>query len=130
MELSFAQIEALMQSAPAHRPYAEVDESMDCVRVRFRDCSVTEHRVSKMITILLDNHPEEGQAELAGLSIKGLHSIGFSIPASHRVADFINALVAIIPPEEAEELRSYHVIDNPVIMNTELMIETHHRLAA
>ena len=38
------------------QPFAYFDKHMDCIRVKIRDCSVTEVRLSRMFTVLKPNH--------------------------------------------------------------------------
>lgn len=70
------------------RPCAYFDEPLDCIRVIARDCSVTETRISRVLTILEDNYPApNGGRELyVGFTIKGArhfcqqHGIDLSVP--------------------------------------------------
>ena len=55
------------------RPCAFFDEPLDCIRVMTRDCSVTETRVSDLMTVLEDNYydPGSGGKRFVGFTIKG-----------------------------------------------------------
>lgn len=123
MSVSIKHIESLLKSAPIHRPYAEFDEGMDCIRVRLRDCSVTEERISEHFTVLYDNHPKQNQSQLAGFNIKGVHGLGLSLSMTQNVADVIDMVVSVVPPEEVEQLKRRNIIDNPVFVDTEIMLE-------
>lgn len=123
MPMSIQHIESLLRTSPVHRPYAEFDDGMDCIRVRFRDCSVTEERISEHFTVLYDNHPKHNQSQLAGFNIKGVHGLGLSLKMTQNVADIIDMVVGVIPPEEVEQLKRRNIIDNPVFVETEIMLE-------
>lgn len=58
---------------PEFRPCAYFDEALDCIRVMARDCSVSETRISPLLTILEDNYPapEAGRELYVGFTIKG-----------------------------------------------------------
>lgn len=55
------------------RPCAFFDEQLDCIRVVARDCSVSEWRVSPLLTVLEDNYadPEAGRELYVGFVVKG-----------------------------------------------------------
>ena len=96
-----ALVQGARASAGAFRPFAIFDEQLDCIRVVWRDCSANEIRVSKMLTILEDNHPESEELECVGFTIKGVAHIcetrGISADAPWLLADFIDAVVALDP---------------------------------
>ena len=123
MALSLENLELMMHNAPAHRPYAEFDEGMDCIRVRLRDCSVTEERISEHFTVLYDNHANQNQSPMAGFNIKGIHGLGLPLPFTRNVADIIDMVVMLVPPEEVEQLKRRNIIANPIFIDTEIMVE-------
>jgi hypothetical protein len=63
----------ILESPPGDfKPVAYYDKHMDCIRAELRDCSVTEVRLDKTLTVLRDNDPSESQSPLAGFMIKGV----------------------------------------------------------
>jgi len=81
-------VRAAFGGRPEFRPGAYFDEDLDCIRVRVRDCSVTEWRVSPQLTVLEDNYADEasGRELYVGFTIKGArhfcreHGIDLSVP--------------------------------------------------
>lgn len=91
------------------RPVAYYDKHMDCIRIELRDCSLTEVRVNKMLTLLHDNHPSEHQTHLAGIMIKGVKHLfnewGLPLEGVLMVTTIIDRLLQTLPadPENAPE---------------------------
>lgn len=85
------------QGMKPFRPVAYYDEHMDVIYVELRNCSLLESRVNGWLTILRDNHPEEGQNRCVGFSLKGVkhlfHEIGFAEGGVYRAVDFINKIL-------------------------------------
>ncbi len=79
------------------QPVAYYDKHMDCIRVIVRDCSVTEHRINDMFTVMEDNSPQRGQHRYMGFAIKGIRhlfdQLGLELGGVHRVADILQAMV-------------------------------------
>jgi hypothetical protein len=69
------QIESLVRDAFAgrsgeFRPCAFFDDSLDCIRILTRDCSITETRVNNLITVLEATYPRGGR-KCVGFTLKG-----------------------------------------------------------
>lgn len=96
-------VRAALAGAPPFRPYAYFDEQLDCIRIGWRDTSVTESRLSPALTVMLANYDANGEpateAEIVGVVIKGVaHAcatarVGADIP--HQIATKIDALLAV-----------------------------------
>lgn len=54
---------------------AYYDKHLDCIRVVIRECSVCEHRLTAIMTVLEDNYPEPGQQPFVGFVIKGVEHL-------------------------------------------------------
>ena len=82
------------------RPCAFFDEPLDCIRVIVRDCSVTEWRVSRELTVLEDNYadPATGRELYVGFTIKGArhfcqqHGVDLSVPV--RLSELLDKILA------------------------------------
>lgn len=85
------------------KPLAYYDESLDCIRVEVRDCSVTEWRLSELITVLEDNYPEQDQSRFVGFTLKGVKHLFVSVelPTSGvlRITDLLDKIVKKYPNE-------------------------------
>lgn len=86
-------------------PFAVFDEPLDCIRVVWRDCSVTETRINDLLTVHEANYPTvAGTSEIVGFSIKGVayiceeNKISSSTP--WKLADFLDAVVRASAPRE------------------------------
>jgi len=60
---------SLDEESGEFRPCAYFDDSLDCIRVVARDCSVTETRINPIITVLEANYPKGRKC--VGFTIKG-----------------------------------------------------------
>jgi hypothetical protein len=66
-------VRELLAASPDFRPFAVFDAPLDCIRVGWRDCSVTEIRINDLLTVLEANYPSvPGASEIVGFSIKGV----------------------------------------------------------
>jgi len=54
---------------------AYYDKHLDCIRVVIRECSLCEHRLTAIMTVLEDNYPEPGQQPFVGFVIKGVEHL-------------------------------------------------------
>ena len=85
----------------AFRPCAVFDDRLDCIRIVTRDCSVTETRVSDLITILEPNHPREGRKKCVGFTVKGArhfcNKYGLDMSAPVRMSALLDALMRSAP---------------------------------
>jgi hypothetical protein len=98
-------IRETLASVGEFRPFALFDEPLDCIRVVLRDCSVTEIRISDLLTLLEANYPTAaGQSEIVGFTFKGVAHIcaTHNIPASTpwKLADIFDALLRVAPPRD------------------------------
>jgi hypothetical protein len=77
------------------QPCAYYDKHLDCIRVQIRDCSFTEIRLNRIITIYRANHVDN--VEHMGFSIKGIMHLfeKFQLPKNvpYILADIINEIV-------------------------------------
>lgn len=66
----------LSENLQEFRPFAYFDKHLDCVRVKFEDCSVTDVRKNTYITVLKPNRASNGTTgHNAGFTIKGIAHI-------------------------------------------------------
>lgn len=83
------------------RPCAVFDDRLDCIRIVTRDCSVTETRVSDLITILEPNHPREGRKKCVGFTIKGARHFckkyGLNLSMPIKLSALLDALMESAP---------------------------------
>src|SRR5471030_1931007 len=93
--------ELLGADIAAFKPLAYYDKHMDCIRIELRDCSMTEKRISKYLTILYDNYPGPDQPDCAGLMIKGVkHSFkawGLPMAGVVMVTSILNQVLKQLP---------------------------------
>lgn len=100
-----ASVREVLAASPDFRSFAVFDEPLDCIRVGWRDCSVTEIRVNDLLTVLEANYPTlEGASEIVGFAIKGVAHIceSHNIPAAApwHLADFLDAVLNGSTPRE------------------------------
>lgn len=71
-----AEIDELLRKAVKRgfKPIAYYQESLDCLRIEFQDCSMSEHRENDILTILYDMHPV-GDETVVGLTISSIRPI-------------------------------------------------------
>lgn len=53
------------------KPFAAYNKRLDSIWVLTKDCSVTEVRISDMLTLLEDNYPEKEEEKYVGFVIAG-----------------------------------------------------------
>lgn len=111
-----------LSALPEFRPYAVFDSPLDCIRVGWRDCSVTEIRVNALLTVLEANHPiVEEASEIAGFTIKGVahlcETYKISQTAPWRLADFLDAVLNDSEPRERVIVK--HVVE-PMVQQRNL----------
>jgi hypothetical protein len=85
--------------ADEFKPFAYYDKHLDCIRVRIRDCSVIEERLSRIFTVLKAAHTEY---ELpVGFTIKGVRHLleSLQLPAArvYKLTDIIDGIVRVYP---------------------------------
>lgn len=75
------EVRAVMGDIGPFVPHAIFDEALDCVRVRWRDCSAVERRIDERLTLLFDNF---GDHACVGFTVKGVahaaHPKPFEMP--------------------------------------------------
>lgn len=84
------------------RPCALYDESLDCIRVFSRDCSVTEIRINSLITVLEENYPSFGSGrKYVGFTVKGARHFcqanGLSLSTPIRLTELLDKVLASSP---------------------------------
>lgn len=101
---------SLVREAPekAFRPFAYYDKHLDCIRVQLFDCSFTEKRLNRFITVLHANHRD---GEHAGFNIKGVRSLferlGLSLTGVIKLTDLLDALVRYYPDAAVEAVKRH-----------------------
>lgn len=85
--------------ADEFNPFAHYDKHLDCIRVRIRDCSVVEERLSRIFTVHKAAHADY---ELSvGFTIKGVRhlfeSLGLPAEGVFKLVDIINGIVRVYP---------------------------------
>jgi hypothetical protein len=82
------------------RPYAYFDKHLDCVRVKLLDCSVTEERKNRFVTVLKPNHGA-GSGGNVGFMIKGIAHIcneaKIPLGAALTLIQVLDALIRCFP---------------------------------
>ena len=83
------------------RRCAMFDAPLDCIRVIRRDCSVTEIRVNRYLTVLQDNHPASEAEKYVGFTVKGAKHFckthDFDLNAPVRLVKLLDEIVARSP---------------------------------
>lgn len=105
-------------------PLAYYDKHLDCIRVKIRDCSVTETRLDRVFTIIEDNYPEPGQDKYVGFTIKGVQHLfkrlGIPLGGVLKITDLLNQIVAQCPQEIMSAALAQF---EPMLRNTELKVD-------
>jgi hypothetical protein len=90
------------------RPIAYYDKHMDCIRVQLFDCSFTEERMNKFVTVLHANHHEIDK--FAGFNLKGIRhlfeQIGLPVSGVHTLVTIIDLLVKHFPDSSTLKIKS------------------------
>ncbi len=96
-------------------PFAFYDHHMDYIRIELRDCSTFERRINEVFTLVFDNYPEEGQAPIAGLVIKGVKhlftDLGLPLEGVHLVASLLDRIVKSMQLDEPSQ-QSIQLVQN------------------
>ncbi len=89
------------------QPIAYYDKHLDCIRVQLFDCSFTEERLNKFLTVLHANHHEN---DVAGFNIKGVrflfNEMGISLKGVHKLTSIIDAIVKSYPDGAIKKIKS------------------------
>jgi hypothetical protein len=102
-------LKSLVQQGPDHafRPFAYYDKHLDCIRVQLFDCSFTEKRLNRFLTVLHANH-RDGEPN-AGFNIKGVRSLfermGLSATGVVKLTVLIDKLVQFYPDAAVEAVK-------------------------
>lgn len=85
----------LAENLQEFRPFAYFDKHLDCIRVKILDCSVTEVRLNRFLTVLQPNNVY--RSGHCGFTIKGVAHLfnEFGIPMSG-VFDLVELLDRIV----------------------------------
>ena len=90
------ELTAILGDRVLFRPCAYYDKHMDCIRIELRDCSVKELRLSELLTVHMDNDPEDGQSQYVGLTIKGVKHVftelNLPLEGIIRITEILNRL--------------------------------------
>jgi hypothetical protein len=88
------------------RPCAYWDDSLDCIRILTRDCSITETRVNKLLTVLEATYPELAGRKCVGFTIKGAQHFcqqqGLSLATPITLSQLLDAIIAACPDTVVE----------------------------
>jgi len=97
---SMPDLEGLLKDIPVFKPVAYYDKHLDCIRVKIRDCSVTEERVNRIFTVLKPNNCDVS-SPYVGFNIKGIRHLfnQLKIPLTGivRLVDIIDGIVKQFP---------------------------------
>lgn len=89
-------------------PFAYYDKHLDCIRVQLFDCSFTEKRLNRIVTVLHANHHETDK--VAGFNIKGVcylfQEMGMSRTEVYKLTDIIDAIVSFYPDAAIKKVKS------------------------
>ncbi len=93
------------------KPFAYFDKHLDCIRVQIRDCSITEHHLSSILTILEANHATTPTT--VGFTIKGVHHLfeefNFERGQVLKVTEFIDKIVVNYPHGAVKAVEEFAV---------------------
>lgn len=87
-------------------PCAYFDKHLDCIRVQVQDCSVTEIRMNRFLTILQATHDPDNAC--VGMTVKGIRhlfqQLHLPIKGVMKVADLLDALVKAYPDQVVSQV--------------------------
>lgn len=114
--------------ADQFKPFAYYDKHLDCIRVRIKDCSVVEERLSRIFTILKAAHPIEGGGDLlVGFNIKGVRYLFEQVGLPHegvfKLADIIGEIVKVYPDTFVKKVREEFIAileDNEISVKVDM----------
>lgn len=110
-----------LATAPDFRPFAVLDESLDCIRVITRDCSVKEIRINELITLLEANHTASSRPEYVGFTIKGVAHLcethGIPLIAPLKLAVLLDAILASSKPNAQVTVKT---VVRPIVEQSDL----------
>jgi hypothetical protein len=83
------------------RPCAYLDDDLDCIRILTHDCSITETRVNRLLTVLEATYPERTGRKCVGFTIKGARHFcqqqGLSLTTPIAISELLDAVIAACP---------------------------------
>jgi len=108
-------------------PLAYYDKHLDCIRVIIRECSVTEHRLTAVMTVLEDNYPDDGQQPYVGFVIKGVQhlfeSMNLPLDGVMRVTDLFHRIATTCPDQLVDSVLAPYQSLLQVLQETELEVD-------
>lgn len=105
---AFSDISEFMQNHlnESFSPFAYYDKHLDCIRVQIRDCSITETRLNRMLTIYEANHTDS--RTYVGFAIKGIRylfeELGLPSHGVYKITALIDALVKAYPGQAVKTI--------------------------
>jgi hypothetical protein len=97
------QIESVLSGMQPFQPTAYYDKHLDVIRVQIMDCSISEERVDKIMTIYHMNHHHrpDGLNDIAGFAIKGVRHLFKKLEIKYEgailIAELLDKLVKMYP---------------------------------
>lgn len=83
------------------QPVAYYDKHMDCLRIFIRDCSVTEKRVDRFLTLHKTNHAGQFGPKYVGFTIKGIRhlfdELGLPLHGIYSLTEIVDRIVKLHP---------------------------------
>jgi hypothetical protein len=107
-------------------PCAYFDESLDCIRVIARDCSILETRINEYITVLEDNYEGSDDKKYVGFTVKGArhfcqeHGIDLNAPVS--IGNVLDTILAN-SPEPAVQM-TIRLVARPLLKRERIKVVT------
>ncbi|CAG0973097.1 hypothetical protein ARNL5_01854 [Anaerolineae bacterium] len=115
-------VKSLSNSKGSFSPVAYYDKHMDCIRVQLFDCSFTEERMNKFITVLHANHHEIDK--FAGFNIKGIRylfeQLGLPVSGVHKLTNIVDLLVKHYPDSSTMKVKN---LFEPILNHENLQVE-------
>jgi hypothetical protein len=109
--------EAAAGNSRSFRPCAYFDDSLDCIRVITRDCSILETRINQYMTVLEDNYEKADDQKYVGFTVKGARHFcqehGFDLSVPVNIGKVLDQIFAS-SPEPAVQM-SIRLVARPLI---------------
>jgi hypothetical protein len=99
------ELNRVLSGAQPFKPIAYYDKHLDVIRVQIMDCSITEERLDRILTIYHNNQSlsRDGLNDIVGFAIKGvrflLEKLKMEPEGAIKIADFLDKLVKEFPTE-------------------------------
>ena len=97
------QVESVLSGMQPFQPIAYYDKHLDVIRVQIMDCSITEERFDRIMTIYHANHHlrPDGMNDIVGFAIKGirhlLEQLEMKSEGAIMIAELLDKLVKFYP---------------------------------